>query len=236
MRKIAGSSNYLKNQTRKYLSRAILSLLLFILIFTLTAYSVIFKTQNINKIDIASFIIALIFLLTFRYYQHKYNVYKGGRQGEKTVIKTLTSRLDDEYYLLNGVYLKSGGGGDIDHIVLGPTGVYVLETKNWSGKIFCNGNHWQRPGKKVKRSPSLQVKNNTQKIKKIIDTSPISQRHNIWVEGLIAFTNKHANLSISNPTVTVLRIQQLPDYIKNQKGNRLTKEQIQQITKQIQNA
>jgi hypothetical protein len=234
MRKIAGSSNYLKNQTRKYLSRAILSLLLFILIFTLTSYNIIFKTQNISKIDVASFIIALIFLLTFRYYQHKYNVYKGGRQGERTVIKTLTNRLDDEYYLLNGVYLKSGGG-DIDHIVLGPTGVYVLETKNWSGKIICNGNQWQRPGKKVKNSPSLQVKSNTQKIKKIIDISPISRGHDIWVEGLIVFTNKHAYLSINNPTVTVLRIQQLPDYIKNQKSNRLTKEQIQQITKQIQN-
>jgi hypothetical protein len=233
MRKIADSSNYLKNQTRKYLSRAILSLLLFILIFVLTSYNIIFKTQIFSKIDVASFVIALIFLLTFRYYQHKYNVYKGGRQGEKTVIKTLTSRLTDDYYLLNGVYLTSGGG-DIDHIVLGPTGVYVLETKNWSGKIICNGNQWQRPGKKVKNSPSLQVKSNTQKVKKIIESSPISQRHDIWIEGLIVFTNKHANLSISNPTVTVLRIQQLPDYIKNQKNNRLTKEQIQQIIKQIQ--
>jgi len=234
MRKIDGSSNYLKNQTRKYLCRATLCLFLFILFFALTAYNIIFKTQNIGIAETASFVVSLIFLIPFRYYQHKYHVYKGGRQGEKTVIKTLTSRLNDEYWIINSVYLKSGAG-DIDHIVLGPTGVYVLETKNWSGKIICNDNHWQRPGKKIKSNPSLQVKNNTQKIKKIIDAISIFKGYNIWVEGMVVFTNKHANLSINNPAVPVLRIHQLPDYIKNQKGNRLTKEQIQQIIKQIQN-
>jgi hypothetical protein len=40
--------------------------------------------------------------------------------------------LSDDYYLLNDLYLRDGGG-DIDHIVLGPNGVFVLETKNWSG-------------------------------------------------------------------------------------------------------
>jgi uncharacterized membrane-anchored protein len=134
---------------------------------------------------------------------------------------------------MNGVYLKSGGG-DIDHIVLGPTGIYVLETKNWSGKIICNDNQWQRPGKKIKNNPSIQAKNNAQKIKRVLDSSLLFRGHNIWVEGILVFTNTRANLSVNNPVVTVLRIQQLPDYIKNQKGNRLTKEQIQQIIKQIQ--
>ncbi|MDR0797824.1 MAG: NERD domain-containing protein [Nitrososphaerota archaeon] len=174
-------------------------------------------------------------MLIFRYYQHKYHIYKSGRQGEKTVIKKLTNKLNDEYTLINSVYLKKGGG-DIDHIILGPTGIYVLETKNWSGKIICNGTQWQRPGKKLQNNPSVQVRNNTQKIKKMVDSSPLFQGLNIYVEGLIVFTNTHANLSINNSTVPVLRIQQLPDYIKNQKNNRLTKEQVQQIVKQIQDA
>jgi len=235
MRKIDGSSNYLKNQSRKYLSRAILSLFLFGLIFFLTVYNIIFKTHNIGVFEIAIFAVSLISLITFRYNQHKYHVYKGGRQGEKIVIKTLADRLNDEYWIINGVYLKRGGG-DIDHIVLGPTGVYVLETKNWSGKIICNGNQWQRPGKKMKNCPSIQAKNNTQKVKRIIDSLQLFRDYDIWVEGLIVFTNTHADLSINNPVITVLRVQQLPDYIKKQKGNRLTKEQIQQIVKQIQNA
>ncbi|MCL1966047.1 MAG: NERD domain-containing protein [Candidatus Bathyarchaeota archaeon] len=233
MRKIDGSSNYLSSQIRKYLSKAILSLLFSILLLTLTAYIIIFKTHVISIIEAALLIAALILLIPFRYCQYKYQIYKSGRQGEKTVIRTLTSKLNDEYYLMNGVYLKSGGG-DIDHIVLGPTGIYVLETKNWSGKIICNDTQWQRPGKKITTNPSLQAKNNAQKIKRALDSSLFLRGHNIYVEGLIVFTNTHAKLSISNSIVPVLRIQQLSDYIKNQKSNSLTREQIQQIIKQIQ--
>jgi hypothetical protein len=235
MRKIDGSSNYLKNQTRKYLSRAILSLLFAILLFALTCYYVLFHTQSIGIIEAAGFITSLAGLLIFQYCQRKYHVYKGGRQGEKTVIKTLTNNLNDEYCIINGAYLK-GGGGDIDHIVLGPTGVYVLETKNWSGKITCNGDQWHRPGKKIKSNPSLQAKYNTQKVKRLIDSSSIFQRFDIWVEGLLVFTNTNAKLNINNPTITVLNIQQLSGYIKKQKSSYLTKDQIQQIIKQMQNA
>jgi hypothetical protein len=170
----------------------------------------------------------------FRYYQRKYNIYKGGRQGEKAVINTLTKSLNDDYYIINGAYLKDRGG-DIDHIVLGPSGIYVLETKNWSGKIICNGDQWQRPGKTIKGNPSLQVKRNTQKVKKLIDNSHTIRDSNLWVEGLIVFTNTNADLNISNPTVTILKLHQLSQHIKNQENNRLTKDQIQKIVKQIQN-
>jgi len=235
MRKIGIASNYLKNQSRKYLSRAVLSFLLFSSFLILTGYHVIFQTQNISLIDGIGFVISLIWLIAFQYYQRKYHTYKGGRQGEKAVANALTNGLSDEYYLINGVYLK-GRGGDIDHIVLGPSGVYVLETKNWSGKIICHGDQWQRPGKKVNSSPSLQAKYNTQKVKKLVDTSPDFRGLKVWIEGLLVFTNNYADLHLNNPTVTILRLQQLSSYIKNQENNRLTNEQIQKIIKQIQNA
>ncbi len=232
MRKIKGSSNYLTNQTRKYLGRAILILLFSVLIFILSCYQIMFQLIAIDKIEVIGFVTSLVGLLIFRYYQRKYNVYKGGRQGEKAVIKTLTNSLSDEYYLINGVYLS--GGGDVDHIVLGPSGVYVLETKNWSGTIVCNGDQWQRPGKTVKSSPSLQVRHNTQKVKGILATMSAFRGLNVWVDGIIVFTNKHADLHINNSTVTILRLPQLSGHIKNQGNSRLTKEQVQKIVKHIQ--
>jgi hypothetical protein len=235
MRKIDAANNYLKNQSQKYLSRAILSFLLFSLFFGLTSYRTLFQPRNIGIIEGIGFAVSLIMLITFQHYQRKYHIYKSGRQGEKAVIKTLTNNLNDDYYLLNGVYLK-GGGGDVDHIILGPNGVYVIETKNWSGPIICNGDQWQRPRKKIKSSPSLQVKHNAQKVQKILSHSFTSYGHSVWVEGLLVFTNSHANLNINNPTVTILNLQQLSKHIKNQKNSCLTKEQIQKILKQIQNA
>jgi len=234
MRKINGSSNYLKDQTKKYLSRTVLSLLFSVLTFALICYQIMFQTRTISNLEVMGFVAALVGLLIFRFYQHKYQIYTSGQQGENAVIKTLANSLNDDYYIINGVYLKNRGG-DIDHIVLGPTGVYVLETKNWSGKIICNGDQWQRPGKKVKSKPSLQTKSYTQEIKRIINSSQISRRPDIWIEGLIVFTNARADLHVNNPTVPALRLQQLSNYIKNQKNNSLTKDQIQKIVMQIQN-
>jgi hypothetical protein len=234
MRKLKGSSNYLKMQTRKYFARAVLSLILFALIFAVTGYRMVFQTQSIGVIEAAGFAAALVCIVVFRYNQQKYQIYRGGSIGEKNVIKTLTKNLNDNYSLINGAHLR-GGGGDIDHIVLGPNGVYVLETKNWSGKIQCNGDNWQRPGKHSVGSPSLQVKRNTHKVKRLIDSSSALRGLNVWVEGIVVFTNQHCSLSINNPTVPILQLPQLSNYIKRNTNSRLSLEQVQQIANQIQN-
>ena len=68
-----------------------------------------------------------------------------GALGEQKVVKTLEI-LSDEYYLINDFavsfspaiydrqendYIKSI---QIDHILVGPSGVFLIETKNWSEK------------------------------------------------------------------------------------------------------
>ena len=65
-----------------------------------------------------------------------------GAQGEELVISIL-SRLPREYHVLNDVnlqfkpalYWKKNKGyilsSQIDHIVVGPTGIFLIETKNW---------------------------------------------------------------------------------------------------------
>ena len=68
-----------------------------------------------------------------------------GALGEQKVVKTLEA-LSDEYYLINDFavsfspaiynrqendYIKSI---QIDHILVGPSGVFLIETKNWSEK------------------------------------------------------------------------------------------------------
>jgi hypothetical protein len=58
-----------------------------------------------------------------------------GIQGEERVTWEF-SHLSDEFLLLNDVVLP-GGSGNIDHIVIGPTGVFVIETKNYSGEYVC---------------------------------------------------------------------------------------------------
>lgn len=77
------------------------------------------------------------------------NSYIYGALGEQKVVKTLET-LSDEYFLINDFavslspaiynrkendYIKSV---QIDHILVGPSGVFIIETKNWSQKSLEN--------------------------------------------------------------------------------------------------
>lgn len=86
-----------------------------------------------------------------------------GAIAEKAVIKEL-GRLPNEYVLMNdvrleyhryihfdGEYLKTA---QLDHVLIGPAGVYVIETKNWSQEFVANGEYFS-PFKQVKRASYL---------------------------------------------------------------------------------
>ena len=72
-----------------------------------------------------------------------------GALGEQKVVKTLEN-LSDEYYLINdfnvsfssAIYNKQDNdyikSVQIDHILVGPSGIFLIETKNWSEKSLEN--------------------------------------------------------------------------------------------------
>ena len=61
-----------------------------------------------------------------------------GDRAEKAVANRLECRLPAEYKVLNDVYLPLSDGttAQIDHIVVSQYGVFVIETKNYTGWIF----------------------------------------------------------------------------------------------------
>jgi hypothetical protein len=230
MRKLKGSSSYLKNQTRKNLAKAALCLLVFGAILFGLALRVLLILR-VDWLDVAGLAVSVAPLAAFYFYLRRYRIYSGGLRGEKQVAKLLSASLSNDYYLINDLYL-SDGGGDIDHVVLGPGGVFVLETKNWSGDVTCHGDEWQRPGKPPS-SPSRQVKRNAAKITQIIDSSPELRSLGIMVEGIVVFTNNHTRLHINNPTVTILRLTQLPNYLTKNPSRIYSSQQLEAVGKEI---
>ena len=233
MRKMKGSSSYLRNQVRKNIAKASLCLIVFVLIFAISSLQMLLALHMslLAEIGLAT---SLVPLAGFFYYQRKYHIYNGGWQGEKQVIKLLEKQLSDDYILLNDLYLRNGGG-DIDHIVLSPNGIFVLETKNWSGVVSCQGDEWSRAGRNgFKGSPSRQVKRNVLLVKRIIDSSSSLRQLNATVEGIVVFTNNHTTLHINNPPVTILKLAQLPSHILAQRNTRqLSREKLEDIVKEI---
>ncbi|KXB09498.1 hypothetical protein AKJ46_00195 [candidate division MSBL1 archaeon SCGC-AAA833K04] len=63
----------------------------------------------------------------------RYRKWGKGIKDEEEVLTALDD-LDDSYCSLNDLVLDERRG-NIDHVVVGHTGVFVLETKNWSGEV-----------------------------------------------------------------------------------------------------
>lgn len=70
-----------------------------------------------------------------------------GAIGEKRVAKLLAKRLPDDYILVNDITIPCElGTTQIDHIVFSIYGVFVIETKNYTGWITGtdNSEYWQK--------------------------------------------------------------------------------------------
>lgn len=91
-----------------------------------------------------------------------------GALGEQQVVKTLET-LSDEYFLINDFavsfspaiynrqahdYIKSV---QIDHILIGPTGIFLIETKNWSEQSLENLS-LRSPVQQIKRTSFVLFK------------------------------------------------------------------------------
>ena len=61
-------------------------------------------------------------------------VWAKGVEGERKAAEFLEPLLEAGFVVLYGRQIP-GGNEDIDSIVIGPTGVFPIETKNWKGKV-----------------------------------------------------------------------------------------------------
>lgn len=61
--------------------------------------------------------------------------WRSGAVGEAVVAEVL-SRLSDKYFVLHHLATPFG---DFDHLVVGPTGVFAIETKSWRGLVVPDG-------------------------------------------------------------------------------------------------
>lgn len=66
--------------------------------------------------------------------------WRRGYEGERVIGELLGSGLSDKYHVFNDVRFP-GRTANIDHIVVGPSGVFVLNTKNWRGTVA-----WDKDG------------------------------------------------------------------------------------------
>ena len=84
--------------------------------------------------------------------------YLKGKMGEFAVAAHVKLYLKGDYILLNDLTLpdRDGGTTQIDHILLSPFGIFVIETKNYKGWIFGSERQKQWTQKIYKQSFKFQ--------------------------------------------------------------------------------
>jgi hypothetical protein len=178
--------------------------------------------------------IALGLLIVSCYYflLLQYPNYRKGQVGERRVTKALSTNLTGDYSLFDDVMLQSMKGGNIDHIVVGPTGIFVIETKNFKGKISYYGDDWEGVGRK---SPSRQARINAMRVRKTLTSSGQKSRLS-WVQGIVVLADPGAEVTEKRPPehIKVFKLNELVDYIVS-RPRRFEASEIRQIEAEIKN-
>jgi|GEM_PF-2804418 len=62
--------------------------------------------------------------------------------GQVAFLKYLAQHLPDDYFAARSPFLQSSL--NVDVLVIGPTGIWLFETRHWRGRVICRGGAWQR--------------------------------------------------------------------------------------------
>lgn len=84
--------------------------------------------------------------------RHVERFFKGARGEEK--VSGILQNLPDAYHVFNDWAV---GNSHVDHVVVGPGGVFAIETKFWSGAVTIEEGHVLVDGALPSRSPLTQV-------------------------------------------------------------------------------
>ena len=163
-------------------------------------------------------------------------VYNTGNYGEFLIFSTL-EKLKGNHILMTNLYIpkEDGTTTEIDLIMLSQTGIYVFESKNYSGWIFGDekNKNWTQtfPNRQKKRffNPIWQNKGHINALKSVLDLND-----DYLYKSYIIFSKRCTlkEINVTSPNVKVMKRNKLNKTIMQDielSANILTIEEVNQI-------
>lgn len=179
------------------------------------------------------FIFSIISVAIGAYFWKKTETWRIGAEGEEAVTRAL-QKLDSSFRVFHDIVLP-GERQNIDHVVVGPAGTFVIETKNLHGIIRCYEDEWTR--KKVGRrgtiypvnigNPSKQAKRNAVFLKNWLQSENIDVG---YIVAVVVFTNEDAELKLVKPTVKIVHVDDLLGVFNGESNFKMTREKIESVS------
>jgi hypothetical protein len=137
-----------------------------------------------------------------------------GAEGEARTLEIIERTLDGQWVVFRNVMIP-GQRGDIDMVLLGPTGLWALEVKNWNGKYRYHGDDWQhftnKHWKPLRQKPSQQARKHAGRLGEFLKADGIQK----WVSPVVVWANTESSLDIDNPATAIWRLERLQDELAN---------------------
>lgn len=152
---------------------------------------------------------------------------RAGARGEDKTLNML-KYLPDDYVIFNQVDVPNRkakrGFTELDLIVVGPNGVFVVEVKNNNSKVTGDENEPNWTAHKVGRGGTRyksRVRNPIQQLKRQIHALSEhlkSKQASTWLEGIVFFSNRSCRVELKQPpSVPLLQRKGLVEHILNHK-------------------
>ena len=174
-----------------------------------------------------------------------------GKRGENKVGWVIGETIENKQYVINDLILvNEGKSSQIDHIVINPRGIFVIETKNYSGEIYGSENQreWTQVlaygnVKNKLYNPLKQNATHVYKVKKIVGKLPVyslvvfvqNNTYNIDASGVIPLSALRATLQSGETVLTVKQMQTAYHLLLSNKSDISTKEHVHNIREQQRN-
>jgi len=146
-----------------------------------------------------------------------------GAEGEEHVGRLLNKLRKAGWLVMHDLEI-SHTGRNVDHLAIGPTGVFVIETKKLSGEVRVNG-----PSIKVNGYSQDYVENLKEQARLVHEL--LNQRlewDNLWVQGLLVFVEPELKVKAQPGVVWVVTDEELLPTLRNW-DRRLTQNQMNAI-------
>jgi len=156
---------------------------------------------------------AVIFFLYFGFIQPIIHFILGkGKVGEMAVARKL-NKLPEGYAKLHNVIIPNGKTtSQIDHIVVSPYGIFVIETKNYQGLIYGgeNAEYWTQNIYGHKKQFYNPIQQNQRHIKALQHL--LAEYPDVPLYSIIAFSNK-ASVSVDATNASICNFSQIKKVI-----------------------
>ena len=153
-----------------------------------------------------------------------------GAEGEEAVTKYIEENFSNDYYLLNDINVRCNGkSSQFDHILVGPQGIFCLETKNYSGSYSPSGESWMfynGTGRAYMESPQYQSFYHASVLAELM------HKEKRKIIPLVVFANKKAKYNGGNKPCPVIYFDKLKEEVCSH-DNVYSKKEMKKIAKKI---